>query len=143
MNNRNPLMRANLIWYVPLSAAVVFYFVISNAVTGYNNIALVFHQFTWAIFISPSAYLFFSCILATVFLPLQLLLMIPAFFDRSTPRYGQRYLLSFAIVVGIAVACFILQIIIWGSFPLPVDQDGYIHVRMIPFLPWPDTPLFG
>jgi len=30
--------------------------------------------------------------------------------------------------------------ILWGSFPLPVDKQGYIRIRMIPFLPWPETP---
>ncbi len=137
------LMSANLIWYIPLSAAVVFYLAIPNAESGYHNVALTFSRFTWAIFISPSAYLFFSSVLASVFLPLQLLLLIPAFFDPSNSGYGRRYVVSFGLIAGIAVSCVIFQVVIWGSFPLPTDQDGSIHLRMIPFLPWPEAPLFG
>jgi hypothetical protein len=43
--------------------------------------------------------------------------------------------------VAIFVTALLLQAVIWGSFPLPVDKDGYIHVRLIPFIPWPDIPL--
>ncbi|WP_372522376.1 hypothetical protein [Sulfuricaulis sp.] len=142
MSSLISLMRANFIWYLPLSVAVVFYFVIPDVTSGYHNVVLVFHRFSWAIFISPSAYLFFTCVLASVFLPLLLLLMIPTFFDRDSSTYSRRYLWSLTIVIGIAIACFILQVIIWGSFPLPVDHEGYIHLRMIPFLPWPETSLF-
>jgi len=143
MGNFISHMRTNLIWYIPVSAGMVFYFVIPNAVSGYHNITLVFHHFTWGIFISPAADLFFSCVLASVFLPLTLLLIIPAFFDPGASGYNRRYLLSFAFFIGIPVVCLILQVIIWGSFPLSVDQEGYTHLRMIPFLPWPETPLFG
>lgn len=134
-------MWGNLLWYIPLSVAVLAYFIIPNITSGYHNVALVFHRFSWLIFVSPAAYLFFSGVLASVFVPAQMMLIIPVFFDPDTPAYRRRYLWSVTIVVGIAVVCFILQIVIWGSFPLPVDHEGYIHVRMIPFLPWPETPL--
>ena len=137
------VMRANLIWYIPLSVAVFFYLVIPDIISGYHNVTLVINRFSWLVFVSPAAYTFFSCVLASVFLPVQLMLMVPALFDRESSTYGRRYLWSFGIVMAIAVACFILQVIIWGSFPLPVDHEGYIRVRMIPFLPWPETPLFG
>jgi hypothetical protein len=136
-------MRANLSWYVPLSVAVLFLFVIPDITTGYQSVLLVFHRFSWLIFISPAAYLFFSCVLASVFLPIRMLLVIPALFDHKAPNFTRRYLWSFIMTIGIAIACFSLQIIIWGSFPLPVDREGYIHVRMIPLFPWPEAPLFG
>ena len=136
-------MRTNLIWYIPLSVAVLFYFVIPDITSGYHNVMLVFSRFSWLVFISPAAYVFFSCVLASVFLPVQLMLIVPLFFNRESSTFGRRYLWSAGVVVGIAVACFILQVIIWGSFPLPVDSEGYIRIRMIPFLPWPESPLFG
>lgn len=136
-------MRLNLMWFVPLCVAIVFYFVIPNVVAGYQNVTLVFRRFNWAIFLSPSAHLFFGALIASVALPLRLLLLIPAFFDRGVPAYARRYLWSFLVVLGIGSSAILLQIIIWGAFPLPVDKEGYIHLRFIPFIPWPDTPLFN
>jgi hypothetical protein len=142
MNRLFSGMKANLLWYIPLSGGILIYFIIPNLTSGYQNTALVFHRFSWLLFISPSAYLFLSSVLASVFFPIQLLLLIPVFFDPETSSFNRRYLKSFAIFVGIAVSCFLIQVIIWGSFPLPLDSEGYIHLRMIPFLPWPETPLF-
>jgi hypothetical protein len=134
-------VRFNLIWYLPLCLGILFYFIIPNVKSGYDNITLVFQRFRLAIFFSPSLYLFFSAIVGSVLLPLKLLLLIPIFFDQNISTYKRRYLLSFGVVVGIAISCVLLQVIIWGSFPLIVDKNGYIHIRFIPFLPWPETPL--
>ncbi len=68
--------------------------------------------------------------------------MIPSFFDSETLGHTKRYLLSLGVIVAIIVTVILLQAVIWGSFPLPVDKNGYIHVRVIPFVPWPDTSLF-
>lgn len=135
-------MKFNLLWFIPLCLTIIIYFIIPNVDSGYHNIRLVFHRFTWGIFFSPSAYIFFSSILATIFVPLQLLLLIITFFDRENPGYRRRYLWTVVAVLGIVVSMFVLQIIIWGSFPLPVDSKGYIHLRLIPFIPWPEQPLF-
>ncbi len=143
MKTRMLGMRANLAWYVPLVVAVLFYFVIPDITSGFNNIRLVFHRWSWGIFISPAAYIFFTSVLASVLLPIQLLLAIPIFFDSAGPMYPRRHKLSLAVAVGLAVACFLLQLLIWGSFPLPVDSEGYIRLRLIPFLPWPEHPFFG
>jgi hypothetical protein len=137
-------MRLNLLWYIPLFTAVVACFIIPDITSGYHNIVIVFHRFDWFIFCSPAAYLFFSSVLASVLFPVQMMLMILTFFaDAQTSLYHRRYLYSFAVVVGIALVCIILQVLIWGSFPLPTDNAGYIHFRMIPFFPWPEPPLFG
>ncbi len=134
-------MRAHLIWYVPLATAVIFFFVIPDLLSGYESMALIVQRFSLILLISPSAYLFLGCVLASTFLPLRLLLMIPPLFDRGAQDYGERYKLSFVIVIVVVVACFILQSIRWGSFPVPADPDGTTHIRMIPFLPWPEFPL--
>lgn len=135
-------MRFNLVWYVPLCIWIVLYIIIPNLTSGLHNVALVFHRFSWGIFFSPSAYVFFSAVITSVFLPLQLLLVVLSFFDPDVPLSRRRHLWSFAVVVVIVLSALLLQAVIWGSFPLPVDKDGYIHVRMIPFIPWPDSPLF-
>ena len=135
-------MRANLIWYIPLGVFVLFYLVIPNIVSGYHNIALVIRRFSWLLFLSPAAYLFFACVFLSIALPVQMTLFIPAVFDPQFPRYRRRYLVSFLIAAGIFAVCVVLQAVVWGSFPLPVDRDNHIHVRMIPFWPWPETPLF-
>ncbi len=64
------VMRFNLLWYVPLAASVFFYFVVANFNGGLHNIRLVFHRFSWALFFSPAAALFFSAIIASVFIPM-------------------------------------------------------------------------
>lgn len=135
-------MRANLLWYIPLCALAVGVLVIPGIVSGYHNVLIVFHRFSWLILVSPAAYVFFSCVLGSVLVPIQMMVAIPAFFDPEATAYRRRYLWSVGVVLGATVACFLLQVIIWGSFPTPVGHDGYIHVRMIPFLPWPQSPLF-
>ena len=132
-------MRFNLLWYIPLWLWIIIYFIIPDIIAGYHNIGLVFQRFTWAIFLSPSAAIFFSSILGSVLGPPLILLLIPLFFYRDNPAYRYRYLWSIVTVLGIVVSMFILQIIIWGSFPLPVDNEGYIRLRLIPFVPWPTT----
>lgn len=134
-------MRFNLIWYVLLGIWIIFYFVVPNVASGFHDVSIVFHRFTWAIFFSPSAYFFFASVVASVFLPFQLLLMIPAFFDNTVPAYRRRYVWSLIMAIVIVISAILLQVIIWGSFPLPVDKDGYVHLRMIPFIPWPGSSL--
>ena len=136
------VMRYHLLWYVPLGVWIASYFIAPNFVSGFHNVALVFHRFSWGVFFSPSAYIFFTAVLTSLFLPVQFFLLIPSFFKRGVPMYRRRYLCSLGVVLGIAISAVVIQAIIWGSFPLPTDKDSYIHVRIIPFIPWPDSPLF-
>ena len=132
-------LRFNLIWYIPLCLWVIFYFVVPSGVSGYQNIKLSLRYFTWIYLISPSAYVFFSMILASVVLPLQLLFYIPLLFSKDTVNY-KKYLYSVLIIIGIAVSAVLLQLIVWGSCPYEFDSNGYEHLRMIPFIPWPRLP---
>ncbi len=136
------VMRYHLLWYVPLGVWVVLYFIVPNLVSGFNNLALVFYRFSWAVLFSPSTYVFFAAVFTSLVLPVQLFLLIPGFFERGVPMFQRRYLWALGVVLGIAISAVLTQTIIWGSFPLPTDKYAYIHVRMIPFIPWPDTPLF-
>lgn len=136
------LMGKNLIWYIPLFAAVIFYLVIPNIASGYKNILIVLDRFSWLVLVSPAAAVFISALIASVMLPVQMMLFVPTLFDRASGTYSRRFLYTFGLVLGIVVACVILQIVTWGAFPLPVDHDGYVHVRMIPFVPWPNDAMF-
>jgi hypothetical protein len=135
-------MKFDLLWYVPLSLLVVYYIVVQNAVSGYENIRLVIGRFFWGIIFSPSTYFFFGSILVSVILPIQLLLLIPMLFNKSDAAYRRRYLWSLCVILGIIASSAIIQILIWASVPLTVAQDAHIHMRIFPFVPWPDYPLF-
>jgi len=139
VNNLVSRMKADLIWYVPLSVAVAILLVVPNLVNGYDTAAFVLRQFSWTVLTSPATYLFLACVFASAYLPLRLMLMIPPQFHPGSKRYGERYIVSFVIVIGVAVTCSILQSIMWGSCPLAVDQGGSVHIRLLPFLPWPDS----
>jgi len=76
-------MRYNLIWYLPLCLWILFYIIIPNVSSGYNNLKIVFHRFTWAIVFSPSAYIFFAALFTSIVLPLRLLGLIPIFFAKN------------------------------------------------------------
>ena len=133
------MMRLNLLWYFPVGLAVMSFFVVPNFNSGYHNVALVFSRFSWVIFLSPAAYMFFSCVLWSVIMPFQLLLIIPSFFGADSGFYQRRYLWTIAVLVSLVAACVVQQVIIWGAFPLPADTNGIIRLRIIPFLPWPDS----
>jgi hypothetical protein len=129
----------DLLWFIPVYAGATVYFEVGNVLSAYHNLALVYHRFTWGLLLSPAAATFFTATLASVWLPLLLLLLGTATLDPTGSFYRRRYLWAAALVLAIAASGAILQFVIWGSFPLPADDDGYIHLRMIPFVPWPAT----
>lgn len=140
------LMRANLVWFIPLVVQAI-YISFQNIISGYENIALLIHRFSWGAYflvtLSPSTYVFFSALGTAIQVPL-FVLIIPNFFDQGRiDLYRHRYLFSIGLVLSIVAIGFLLEVVIWGSFPLDVGKDGYIHIRLIPFIPWPETPLFG
>ena len=51
-------MRLNIIWYGLLLLIIISCIIVPNAISAYNNFKIIFHNFTFAIFVSPSAYLF-------------------------------------------------------------------------------------
>ncbi len=74
----------------------------------------------------------------SMFLPLRLLLYIPLFFGHNLSSYKHRYFWSLCVVLAVAICSALLELIVFGSFPLPAEKDGYLHIRFIPFIPWPD-----
>jgi hypothetical protein len=142
---RTPLttMRFDLIWYLPLCLLVLFYIIIPNAIAGYQNIRMELHRFTWAILFSPSAYIFLPALFASILAPIGLLNLIPTLFSRDADNqvyvFKGRYLWALLVALSIYVSAILIQFLIWGSLPLEVDRNREIHIRMIPFYPWPGT----
>jgi len=137
-------LRWNLTWFIPVSIWVISRFVIPNAISAYQNFSLFFHEKWWLALLSPSAYIFEAAAFASVLSPLQLLSYIPVFFvnDPENSSYKRRYLWAACLVILIPISCVLIQYIIWGSFPFHTDKQGYGHLRMIPFIPWPQSPFF-
>lgn len=132
-------MRWDLLWYIPLFAFVAWYFSLSNARSAYENIGIVFRHWTWFLLVSPSAYLFFTTALYSVFLPIHFMLFIPPLFSAEVEAatYDRRYLLSFLVLVGLVILVFVNQFVIYASFPLCWQANGVERIRLVPFLPCP------
>jgi hypothetical protein len=132
-------MGYNRVWYVLLCGAVLLG-LIPVLRFEYETIHLIFHRWSWMVLLSPSTYLFFGSMIQAFDLPLRGLNFIPTLFvpDESTNFYRRRYLWTIVVVIGIVVAEFVIQIIIWGTFPLEVDRQNSVRLRLIPFFPWPD-----
>ena len=89
--------------------------------------------------------MFVGAMLGTIVLPVQVLSMIPLLFVRDEsnteffkPKYVfTRYGFTFLALLAICVGELILVTVMWGTFPLEVDSQNYIRLRMIPFFPWP------
>lgn len=75
-------------------------------------------------------------------MPLQLAFLIPGFFEnRQEGTFAKKYGLTMLVVVGIFLATVVLRVMIWGSFPLEVDEQGIQHLRIVPFFPFPSRPV--
>jgi hypothetical protein len=133
-------MGFNLLWFLPLSAWLLFVSEGAALSSAYPNLVTFYHRSSWDVCLSPSAGVFFSAVAASIGLPIQPLWLIPSFvFNPSGDLYRRRYVWSAAIMGAVVISGFVVQFIIWGSFPLPVDSEGYVRIRMVPFFPWPTT----
>jgi hypothetical protein len=135
-------MKLNLLWYCPLVVSVFVLLVVPNARSGYYNVVLVFRRLSWGLLFSLSANMLFSSLLCSLFVPLRLLLFMPLFFEPTLSNYRRRYWFSLGLVAVIVIADVVFKVLMWGSFPLLVDKNGYERLRFIPFFPWPDAPKF-
>ncbi len=132
-------MGKNRIWYVFLWL-VLAAFLIPLLHMHYDVCRIELRRFTWGIFFSPSAYAFVSAMFFTIAFPIKILSTIPSAFvdDESNGLFKKRYRFSLLAVIAICVGEFLFITIMWGSFPLEVDSQNYVRLRMIPFFPWPD-----
>ena len=139
-------MRANLIWFIPL-VLIAFAVAFDNIMSSYLSAALLVHRLSWSnwlsVALSPAAYCYFLASGTAILLPL-IVLVIPVFFANDDEGiYSRRYLFSSAVVLAVVIGGFLLEVLIWGSVPLDAGQDSTTYVRYIPFIPLPETPLFG
>lgn len=131
-------MRWNLLWFIPLGILFCSYFLWRNITNGFELLKLLKERWSWGVLLSPSAIVFLGVLSYSLVYPIQSLILIRSFFDPDSPAYRRRYLYAIVASVGTFVLAAILEAIIWGSFPLEIDSAGVGHLRMIPFLPWPD-----
>ena len=127
----------DLLWLLSIPVGFTLYFEIENIISAFHNMTVLYHRFTWLLFLSPAAACFFSASLSSVFLPIQVLIANAVLFDRNGSYYRRRYRWSAAGLLALGASCALLQLIAWGSFPLPANTEGRVYLRMVPFLPWP------
>jgi hypothetical protein len=131
------------IWYGLLWVALIMA-LLPILRLDYELIQTEFRRWTWAIFISPSAYVFFSALVGSLVGPFQMLLLVPVFFVKETGdgqvngMYKRRYIWTLFVILGIVAAEIAILTLMWGSFPLDVDAQHRVRLRMIPFIPWPE-----
>jgi hypothetical protein len=121
---------------------VILVFVEGHTVPlGFQLIKLAKHRWSWGGLMSPSAYICFSTIIASVLVPIQGAFMAIGLLSSKEPTVARhRYLSASLCVIGIAVLPFVTDTILWGTFPFTFDEAGIGRLRLIPFIPWPDAP---
>ena len=134
-------MRWNLTWYIPF-AALCGLLCVFDTVEGYRWVRVVIAHWTWGLLLSPSAALWFSTTIASISVPLQPAIAIPALFAHGGDDYQHRYRHTFLGVSLMLASVFVCWFVAWGSFPLDNTPDG-VHMRMLPFFPWPGNSFFG
>jgi hypothetical protein len=132
-------MGKNRIWYVCLWLVLAVFF-IALLHFHYDICRIELRRATWTVFLSPSAYIFVGAMFSTILFPVKILSMIPVLFvdNESNELFKKRYVLSLLAVLGICVGEFFFLTLMWGSFPLEVDAQHFVHLRLIPFVTWPD-----
>jgi hypothetical protein len=132
--------RFDLLWYLSLCLVTVAVIVIPSGLLAFGNLRSLYRHFTWGLLISPSCIVFLCLTGTSIFLPLNLLSSIPIIF--SEPSFAKKLtftLRTIALIVGLSI---LIQIVLWGAYPLGYDADGREHLRLIPFLPWPRLSFF-
>ena len=137
-------MGLNWLWYVPLALWVIIDYGVGDAILAYRNVRTILaFPHAWAALFSFSAWAFGFATLLNVWTPVALVLLIPMYFTSGADSepYAHRYRWTVLSVLGIFAVLLLTAFVIWGSFPFEVDAAGYVHMRMIPFIPWPHRPL--
>lgn len=132
-------MGKNRIWYA-LLWVLLLWALIPIVHFDYDLLRLVFRRWTWGLLISPAADMFFALLSGSIAGPILMLLLIPLFFanQKENAKYNRRYSWTLLLLLGIVVGEFVIVTLMWGTFPLEVDAQNYIRLRMLPFIPWPD-----
>jgi hypothetical protein len=126
------------LWFLPLCVTVLSLVERHSVIFAFTILKLSYQRWDWGALFSPSAYLCLSAIEASVDLPLRGLWVV-ALIVKSTDELGvgRRWLFTVLIIIGIFLVPLIAEIVMWGSFPFIIDNQGISRMRMIPFIPWP------
>ncbi|MGC1449836.1 MAG: hypothetical protein WA830_07355 [Candidatus Sulfotelmatobacter sp.] len=133
-------MRWNLLWYMPLVAPLLIILAILDGCQAYAQARVVAGYFTWALFFSPAAGIWFWSSIVSITAPITGLALIPRFFMPDPDLYRNRYRNTVLLILGSVVLVVLLWTIQWGCFPFDQDSNGAIRMRMIPFIPLPPSP---
>jgi hypothetical protein len=98
---------------------------------------VVVKRWSWGVLFSPSAAVCVGAVLASLLLPLQGMALVIGFLFEGKPSFRSRVVPVAAIALFVLLLPLLTDTIIWGSFPLTVDDAGWHRLRMIPFIPWP------
>jgi hypothetical protein len=131
--------------YTILVLWILYYVELENIIVAFRNFRWVFKILSsksFLLIISPSADVYYMANLLTITVPIVILLIIPLIWNREQfpDFYKRRYLWTALSILSIFLLMFILTVIIWGSCPVEIDAERNIRIRMIPFIPWPNSP---
>jgi hypothetical protein len=140
-SNTSSRLGWNLLWYIPVCLWFCAYFLLRNLSNAWRLAGLMRERWSWGFLISPSSAVFLAAVLFSFSYPIQFLLLIRGFIvDATSSSSWRRYAYAAGIMLAAFVVAVVVETVIWGSLPLEVDAKGVIHLRLIPFVPWPDRP---
>jgi hypothetical protein len=100
---------------------------------------VILKRWSWGVLFSPAAAVCLGAVLASFLIPLKgIALVITFLFEKETKAsFRSRVVPVAAVALFVLLLPFLTDAIIWGSFPLTVDNAGWHRLRIIPFIPWP------
>lgn len=138
-------MRWNLIWFLPIVAAMLAVAAF-DALEAYVGFRVIVAHMRWrvlALLFSPAADLWLGAVFASIWLPFQALILIPCFFDPSSEDLTDHpYRNSTICFCGALALVYVTWFVMWGTFPLDNSPEG-VRIRLIPFFPWPNHSFFS
>lgn len=129
----------NWLWLMPLSAAALLIVEMHTIPLALRLGRLALQRWSWGALISPSAYFCLGAIVASIYLPIHVLVLIPTALTSDEGRPSRKAQLLALLFIFLAFLLpFVTDALIWGSFPFNIDSNGIARLRFIPFVPWPD-----
>jgi hypothetical protein len=124
---------------LPLGVLWVLFLIVPGIAMTYADARLLLRRWDWFVLASPAFYVFLASSITKVLLPLQAFLAVPAAAVEAYRQggLGQGWRAAASLMALILVVVVGAHVVSWGAFPLEVDDERAIHIRMIPFFPWP------
>jgi hypothetical protein len=124
------------LWFIPFCMMALLLVESHTVSYALRIIMLGWQRWSFAALFSPSAAFCLTMIVASIVWPL-----LGLWFVALRVATRQSWLYSVLLIMGIFVLPLVTDALIWGSFPFSSDINGVGHLRMIPFFPWPSSPL--